>query len=77
MKRKNFLINFLSSIDNNEEIFKDTRELLSISDNTNDKDLLNDFFKDYANYFQKKVEEKFGNSILFFKTELQLIEVQS
>tara|TARA_B100001778_G_scaffold247177_1_gene207358 strand:- start:446 stop:760 length:315 start_codon:yes stop_codon:yes gene_type:complete len=41
------------------------------------KDLLNDFFKDYANYFQKKVEEKFGKSILFFKTELQLIEAQS
>ena len=24
------------------------------------KDLLNDFFKDYSNYFQKKVEDKFG-----------------
>ena len=33
MKRKNFLVNFLSSIDNNEENFKDTRELLTISDN--------------------------------------------
>ena len=42
MKRKNFLINFLSSIDKNEENFKDTRELLSISDNSNDEDLLND-----------------------------------
>ena len=45
--------------------------------NCKNKDLLNDFFKDYANYFQKKVEDKFGNRILFFKTELQLIEAQS
>ena len=42
MKRKNFLMNFLRSIDNNEENFKDTRELLTISDNSNDKNLLND-----------------------------------
>ena len=26
---------------------------------------------------KKKVEDKFGNRILFFKTELQLIEAQS
>ena len=42
MKRKNFLINFLDSIDNNEHNFKDIRELLSISHNSNDKNLLND-----------------------------------
>ena len=32
----------MNSIDTNEENFKDTRELLTISDNSNDKDLLND-----------------------------------
>ena len=42
MKRKNFLINFLDSIDNNEHNFKDIRELLTISHNSNDKNLLND-----------------------------------
>ncbi len=42
MKRKNFLINFLTSIQNNEENFNDTKELLTISDNSNDKKLLND-----------------------------------
>ena len=47
MKRKNFLINFLSSIENNEESFKDTRELLIISDNSNDKELLNDLKSEF------------------------------
>ncbi len=42
MKRKNFLINFLDSIDDNEHNFKDIRELLTISHNSNDKNLLND-----------------------------------
>ena len=42
MKRKNFLINFLSSIDNNEKNFKDTKELLTISDVGNDANLLDD-----------------------------------
>ena len=41
------------------------------------KNTLEEYLKNDAKDLQKKENEKFGNSILFFRTELQLIEEQS
>ncbi len=40
------------------------------------KDILDKFLKNDAKLLQKKGDEKFGKNILFFKTELHLIEEQ-
>ncbi len=42
MKRKNYLENFINSIEDNSKNFEDTRELLSISEQGNDKNLVSD-----------------------------------
>jgi len=78
MKRKNFLINFLSSIDNNEEIFKDTRELLSISDNSNDKDLLNDLKGEFIT-IEKNLTKLYLETLLTGKADSNnsLVEIHS
>ena len=41
------------------------------------KNTLDEYLKNDAKDLQKKENEKFGKSILFFRTELQLIEEQS
>ena len=41
------------------------------------KNTLDEYLKNDAKGLQKKENEKFGKSILFFRTELQLIEEQS
>ena len=41
------------------------------------KNTLDEYLKNDARDLQKKENEKFGKSILFFRTELQLIEEQS
>ena len=78
MKRKNFLINFLSSIDNNEENFKDTRELLTISDNSNDKDLLNDLKGEFIT-IEKKLTKLYLETLLTGKADSNnsLVEIHS
>ena len=78
MKRKNFLINFLSSIDNNEENFKDTRELLSISDNSNDKDLLNDLKSEFIT-IEKNLTKLYLETLLTGKADSNnsLVEIHS
>ena len=40
MKRKNYLVNFSESIENNSTNFEDTRELLTLSEKSNDKNLV-------------------------------------
>ena len=78
MKRKNFLINFLSSIDNNEENFKDTRELLTISDNSNDKDLLNDLKSEFTK-IEKNLTKLYLETLLTGKADSNnsLVEIHS
>ena len=78
MKRKNFLINFLSSIDNNEENFKDTRELLTISDNSNDKDLLNDLKSEFIT-IEKNLTKLYLETLLTGKADSNnsLVEIHS
>ena len=78
MKRKNFLINFLSSIDNNEESFKDTRELLTISDNSNDKDLLNDLKSEFIK-IEKNLTKLYLETLLTGKADSNnsLVEIHS
>ena len=78
MKRKNFLVNFLNSIDNNEENFKDTRELLSISDNTNDKDLLNDLKGEFIT-IEKNLTKLYLETLLTGKADSNnsLVEIHS
>lgn len=41
------------------------------------KNTLDEYLKNDAKDLQKKENEKFGKSILFFRTDLQLIEEQS
>jgi hypothetical protein len=41
------------------------------------KSILNEYLKNDAKLLQKKENDKFGSSILFFTTELQLIEERS
>ena len=78
MKRKNFLINFLNSIENNEENFKDTRELLSISDNSNDKDLQNDL-KGELTTIEKNLTKLYLETLLTGKADSNnsLVEIHS
>ena len=78
MKRKNFLINFLNSIDNNEENLKDTRELLSISDNSNDKDLLNDLKSEFIT-IEKNLTKLYLETLLTGKADSNnsLVEIHS
>ena len=78
MKRKNFLINFLSSINNNEENFKDTRELISISDNSNDKDLQNDL-KGELTTIEKNLTKLYLETLLTGKADSNnsLVEIHS
>ena len=78
MKRKNFLTNFLSSIDNNEESFKDTKELLTISDNSNDKDLLNDLKSEFI-IIEKKLTKLYLETLLTGKADSNnsLVEIHS
>ena len=78
MKRKNFLINFLSSIDDNEENFKDTRELLTISDNSNDKDLLNDLKSEFIK-IEKNLTKLYLETLLTGKADSNnsLVEIHS
>ena len=78
MKRKNFLINFLSSIDDNEENFKDTRELLTISDNSNDKDLLNDLKSEFIT-IEKNLTKLYLETLLTGKADSNnsLVEIHS
>ena len=78
MKRKNFLINFLSSIDDNEENFKDTRELLTISDNSNDKDLLNDLKSEFTK-IEKNLTKLYLETLLTGKADSNnsLVEIHS
>ena len=78
MKRKNFLINFLNSIENNEENFKDTRELLSISDNSNDKELLNDLKCEFIR-IEKNLTKLYLETLLTGKADSNnsLVEIHS
>ena len=78
MKRKNFLINFLSSIDTNEENFKDTRDLLTISDNSNDKDLLNDLKSEFIT-IEKNLTKLYLETLLTGKADSNnsLVEIHS
>ncbi len=78
MKRKNFLINFLSSIENNEESFKDTRELLIISDNSNDKELLNDLKSEFIS-IEKNLTKLYLETLLTGKADSNnsLVEIHS
>ncbi len=78
MKRKNFLINFLNSIENNEENFKDTRELISISDNSNDKDLQNDL-KGELTTIEKNLTKLYLETLLTGKADSNnsLVEIHS
>ena len=41
------------------------------------QELLKQYFEKEAPLFNKEEKEKFGNRVLFFQTELQLIEEQS
>ena len=78
MKRKNFLIKFLTSIDTNEENFKDTRELLTISDNSNDKDLLNDLKSEFIK-IEKNLTKLYLETLLTGKADSNnsLVEIHS
>ena len=78
MKRKNFLINFLSSIASNEENFKDTRELLNISDNSNDKNLLNDLKSELIT-IEKNLTKLYLETLLTGKADSNnsLVEIHS
>ena len=78
MKKKNFLINFLSSIDNNEESFKDTRELLTISNNSNDKELLNDLKCEFIR-IEKNLTKLYLETLLTGKADSNnsLVEIHS
>ena len=42
MKRKNYLVNFIDSIENNSKNFEDTKELLSLSEQSNDTNLVSE-----------------------------------
>ena len=78
MKRKNFLIKFLNSIDSNEENLKDMRELLSISDNSNDKDLLNDLKSEFIK-IEKNLTKLYLETLLTGKADSNnsLVEIHS
>ena len=51
LKRKNYLVNFINLIEGNSKYLKDTIELLEISSESNDLDLINDL-----NQELKKIE---------------------
>ncbi len=51
LKRKNYLVNFINLIEGNSKYLKDTIELLEISSESNDSDLINDL-----NQELKKIE---------------------
>ena len=78
MKRKNFLINFLNSIDNNEQNFKDTKELLTISHNSNDKNLLNDLKSELIT-IEKNLTKLYLETLLTGKADSNnsLVEIHS
>ena len=78
MKRKNFLVNFLNSIDNNEENFKDTKELLTISDTSNDKNLLDDLKSELIK-IEKNLSKLYLETLLTGKADSNnsLVEIHS
>ena len=78
MKRKNFLLNFLNSIDKNEENFNDTKELLTISYNSNDKNLLNDLKSELIT-IEKNLTKLYLETLLTGKADSNnsLVEIHS
>ena len=78
MKRKNYLVNFIESIENNSTNFEDTRELLTLSEKSNDKNLVGELNLELKN-IEKNLNKLYLETLMIGKADSNnaLVEINS
>ncbi len=78
MKRKNYLVNFINSIENNSTNFEDTRELLILSEQSNDKNLITELNLELKN-IEKNLNKLYLETLMIGKADSNnaLVEINS
>ena len=78
MKRKNYLVNFIESIENNSTNFEDTRELLTLSEKSNDENLVGELNLELKN-IEKNLNKLYLETLMIGKADSNnaLVEINS
>lgn len=78
MKRKNFLVTFIDSVENNFRNFEDTKELLSMSQQGNDENLISDLNNE-LNSIEENLSKLYLETLLTGKADSNnsLLEIHS
>ncbi len=78
MKRKNYLVNFIDSIENNSKNFEDTKELLTLSEQSNDENLIAELNFELKN-IEKNLNKLYLETLMIGKADSNnaLVEINS
>ena len=78
MKRKNYLVNFIDSIENNSKDFIDTKELLILTEKANDKTLVSELNLELKN-IEKNLNKLYLETLMIGKADSNnaLVEINS